>query len=1382
MASSEKSNGSVQGREKALRSKKLYWVVGTVVIALVLFTLYYSLYVSAQQAYYNERAFRLLSSMGDKFAADVEIAGNVLMASSTYPDPAAAGDYIQHVLHGKMEEQDFAITGFHKKDPNAIPTRAGTLTLYLPDAPNTFRLRADYREVVPTQGPKAGNQKKEKPVQGTLPENPCTGDLPDLLVCATIDFAPMVSRAFRDLQEGFFDDILIADSQGPVLYQQSPGGIRIQNLSDLPPPPAGFTSGSFFSKAASPSPSPDAGATTSHSSFYRFSQFSSERDVDLAGSTYKLYVQPLSVSLRQKQQDRRLVLCGLRTLKHSQGQVLVVPYTYLIWSVLVVLTAFALGWPLLKFIYISSKERLHSRHILYLISSILLATAFVTLIALNASYKLTSDESSENELKQLAGKINSNMNAELDNALATLDILSSDESLLKLAAGNDWNQPKFLERYKTLSPKSKPLPYPYFRYFFLADDDGWQRLKFTVNPEPTPKTNVKDELYFHLVKDGQLSKFRAGKVSYDFRMDPLYSPNTGEFLVVLASPLPDKASLNLPAPKLRVSVLAIKLESLYKPVLPSGFGYAVVDLQGKVLFHSTSVRNLNEDFNKEAREDASVVALIAEGSTGSLDVNYLGTDKKLWITPIDGLSDPRLTLIVYKDSSYFTTANTVIVIVFSVLVVVYAILPFFFAVFVHLIRQGDYPLEAIWPCDGLKGCYLDVLLANVVLSQVFFFRYVAFGLTQALISVFAVALAGAVYPFLVCHSRSRSRLIGNIMVLTVLVVVSGLSWVLVFPAAFATYAFYRRSLLLEKLFIDWVPLKYAYTLVAASILVTLVVVPSCGFFRVSYDYVQRLVLETQQLELAQRLKDRQLAIRDYYSHLNTPPSFRDARLNETLDRYDSLFLNCPPQNPDPSQARELHPSFAEATMLGLTAQFPTNALAAKLRELAQTKKRLPGLLWKASPRVDACAASVRSHRSLWLINSGDPIVSPWPTWPALDPRVRLILTAAIMALAVWVHFVPSRLFLVDMENLPPLDKWHPEENENVKHLPHHILLLGHPKSGKRLTVRQVQPVQIADFAEMVITGTWSIPEPSPEVIALNHFEFAIDNADANTSKLHLLEELAYVRRKRIILLSTVDPLYYLAAGSPDIVVAGKEKDLPTAIQLLDRWAALLTGFRKLTIEDITVAGFHRVVAKIGNDSKPQPFREFVRRVVQECDHTAQLRKIGATILRTQHKKAGLSREKLIQELLDRADSYYRVLWSTCTQDERLVLYQLAQDGWANPKNELAIQHLQRRRLVTLAPGLRIMNESFRQFVRSSQYHEEIVSWEREGEQSVWRYLKLSLGILAVAAAAWLLYSQQQFFNAVLGYIGAIGAATGVVFKLLSDLRGKPSSANASAAR
>jgi hypothetical protein len=1369
IASNDKSNGSVPVREKNLRTRKLYWVLGTVVIALVLFTLYYSIYVAAQQAYYNERAFRLLSSMSDKFAQNVDIAGNILTASATYQDRNAAGEYIHRVLRGRMGDQAFAISTLKKKNPKALPTRDGTLTLYLPDSPNTFRLRADYREVAP-------------PLQATSPESPCASGSPDLLVCATIDFAPMVSPAFRDLEEGFFDDVLIADSEGLVLYQQSPGGIRIQNLSELPPPPGGLSTKSLLSKTEAPTS--DGKATAAHSSFYAVSQVSSKRDVELAGSTYQLYIQPSSVSLRQKQQDRRLVLCGLRTVKHSHGQVLVVPYPYLIWSALIGLTAFALGWPLLKFTYMSSKERLHSRHILYLISSTLLATAFVTLIALNASYKLTSDESSENELRLLADKINSNVNAELASALATLEVLSSDKALLKLAhREEDWNQANFLEQYRTLSPQGKPLPYSYFRYFFLADDEGWQRLKLTVNSEATPKTNVSDEPYFQPIKDHRLSTFTDGKVLSEFRIDPLNSPNTGEFLVVLAKRLPDTASLDLPRPALRVGVLAIKLESLYKPVLPPGFGYAVVDLQGDVLFHSTSVRNLNEDFNKESREDPSVLALIAEGSTGSLDVNYLGTDKKLWVTPIQGVSDPRLTLIVFKDSTYLTTANMVIVIIFSVLIVVYAILPFFFAVLVHLIRQADYPLEVIWPCEDLKSRYLDVFLANMVLSETFLFRFASFGLTPALLSVFVIALVAAIYPFLVCQTQSRSgsRLVGHILMLIVLVAISGFSWVLVFPALFATYVFYRRSQLLENLFVNWVPLKYAYTLVATSILVTIVVVPSCGFFRVSYDYVQRLFLETQQLELVQRLKDRQLTINDYYSHLAAPPSFSDARLKETLDRYDSLFLNCPQQNPDPSKARDLQPSFAEDTILRLTAQFPANTLVAKLRELAETKKRLPGLIWKASARVDKCEVGDRSRRSLWLINSEEPIVSPWPAWPALDRRVRLMLAVAILAIAIWIHFVSSRLFLVDVEPLPSLDKWHLDEYENAEHLQHHILLIGHPKSGKRLTVSRLRPVQIADFAEMVTTGIWSIAEPSPEVIALNHFEFAIDNADANTSKLRMLEELAYVRHKRIVLLSTVDSLYYLAAGSPDIVVAGKDKDLPTAIQLLDRWAALLTGFRKVTIEDITVPGFQRVVTKVGNASKPQSFRQFVRCVVQECDHTAQLRKIGATILRAQHKKTGLSREKLIQELLDRADSYYRVLWSTCTQDERLVLYQLAQDGWANPKNELAIQHLQRRRLVTLAPGLRIMNESFRRFIRNSQYHEEIVTWEREGDQSVWRYLKLSLGILAVAAATWLLYSQQQFFNAVLGYVGAIGAAVGIIFKLLSDLRGKPSG-DTSAAR
>jgi hypothetical protein len=67
----------------------------------------------------------------------------------------------------------------------------------------------------------------------TPPNKPCDDMSADIVLCATINFDPLVRPSFDDLEEGFFDDILVADSEGNVLYQQSPQGIRIRNLSGV---------------------------------------------------------------------------------------------------------------------------------------------------------------------------------------------------------------------------------------------------------------------------------------------------------------------------------------------------------------------------------------------------------------------------------------------------------------------------------------------------------------------------------------------------------------------------------------------------------------------------------------------------------------------------------------------------------------------------------------------------------------------------------------------------------------------------------------------------------------------------------------------------------------------------------------------------------------------------------------------------------------------------------------------------------------------------------------------------------------------------------------------------------------------------------------------
>ena len=132
-------------------------------------------------------------------------------------------------------------------------------------------------------------------------------------------------------------------------------------------------------------------------------------------------------------------------------------------------------------------------------------------------------------------------------------------------------------------------------------------------------------------------------------------------------------------------------------------------------------------------------------------------------------------------------------------------------------------------------------------------------------------------------------------------------------------------------------------------------------------------------------------------------------------------------------------------------------------------------------------------------------------------------------------------------------------------------------------------------------------------------------------------------------------------------------------------------------------------------------------------------------------------------------SYYRVLWSTCTKRERMALYQLANEGWANCQNLAALKHLVRRGLIETRPEFRIADEDFRGFILDWVSSEDQREWERQDEISVWDGLKAALYVsvgLSVGAIA-LLYGQQA-----MGYVVAGVSAITPVIKTISDLRGK----------
>jgi hypothetical protein len=287
-------------------------------------------------------------------------------------------------------------------------------------------------------------------------------------------------------------------------------------------------------------------------------------------------------------------------------------------------------------------------------------------------------------------------------------------------------------------------------------------------------------------------------------------------------------------------------------------------------------------------------------------------------------------------------------------------------------------------------------------------------------------------------------------------------------------------------------------------------------------------------------------------------------------------------------------------------------------------------------------------------------------------------------------------------------------------------------------------------------------------VGLYYFDFDLDDLKTNQKKLHLLERLLYVERRGVILLSAVDPMHYMSAQHRHERPAEPGGVTSTADRL-ERWAAVFSKLRKVRLPHEPSHVFEN--QRLCRNDSPDAARALTL-IRKECESQGVLQRIGRRILlRTQ--ASPISDEALIELLLDQADSYYRLLWSTCTGEERLVLFQLARDGWANPKNASAIQQLQRRGLLSRDRGFRVMNESFRRFVLRCTYPVEVKQWEREERESIWRALRLSVAVGSALFACWIVWAYPSVSSVIVGSMTLVTALIGGLVKIVGDLRSHP---------
>jgi hypothetical protein len=557
-----------------------------------------------------------------------------------------------------------------------------------------------------------------------------------------------------------------------------------------------------------------------------------------------------------------------------------------------------------------------------------------------------------------------------------------------------------------------------------------------------------------------------------------------------------------------------------------------------------------------------------------------------------------------------------------------------------------------------------------------------------------------------------------------------------------------------------------------------------------------------------------------------------------LDRYDNprFLVHCPPSTEDCSQEPHDKSKTKDSTGGQFDAWIdksiveflvlPDNQYGSELSKLAFTsgdrRENHWETYWTESEPTDVLLrGNYKSQfQSLWISAS-------YPAWTGLTlgSAAALILTMGV--LFFWLIKIITNIFPPDRETpiAPRLVNW-----RAIDDVERDSLVLGRAQSGKTTRILNIKPEKDVDYRDMraVLAGIaskWSLgnalseeyfPFPElfgctqslnspnleslseqPRLVVLDHFEFDMKDRHSNLERLKSLESLPRRSNIRRIILSTIDPLYFFADESSSVLSDGK--DMVPSGQVLDRWVHALSKFEKVSLRDTSQTDFYTALRNYlakhkgcgheyetndhklvrGGNLRPllkvRPLcQQFALWVYLECRCTTYLRAIGIQFLKQYTDAPPPTRDQLTRNIGSMADPHYHVIWSDLTQKERLVLYQLALDGWANPhpENERAIEELQRKGLITKRVMYRVMNHSFGRFVKSTEHMGEIRDFETEAGQSAWQASKAVLIAGAIGTLVWLLYTQADLFRIGVGYVAGIGALLTTAVNFVSGSKQK----------
>lgn len=1026
------------------------------------------------------------------------------------------------------------------------------------------------------------------------------------------------------------------------------------------------------------------------------------------------------------------------------------------------------AWPVLKFATMRKTERIPKYAAILYAASTTATLILMMVLVIHTRYVFSNPETDQN-LQDLAKGLDGNFGAELKKALLVMDaVMKSPDFSSKVHEDSPrpcttiqpFATPNVMPNLLT-NNKLRLAEYPYFLRVFGYDSNGSEQVKWTIDQTLPPALRVCGKSYFEGVIKNELWQLSSeGPSGFRFRVDPIYSRLTSEYLAVITQPVPRELAGEHSV--LRVSLMTTPMLSLIRPVLPPDYGFAVIDSSGKVLFHSDLARNGRENFFDETRGQELRTAVIAAHAR-TLDVTYLGDKHRMFVTPITSVQHSGWYLITFSNLEILAAQRVETMVLFSALAAIYFICLIICTTAVLLLLSLWKRHVVFWPDKKNIGCYIHIFFTIMVVTVLCCWIIFASDPRESLIYGLAIPFGSMFLAVLKVSGRSRPILWVSIFsaacvlvyffarlavrgpweTFSPLVLICGAFFLLAQDAISARIGHWANRLFLEN---DNLLLAVAFSMAYFCVLVLMSVPPCIAAFKAAHDYEETVSTQREQLLVMSNLEKREnLVVRRYckvkFSDVEQETCSADLarwlfirrRLEEQdLDVYGNVFRDqkrgqlFEPESPGRNDGRSgsappEQPDFL--VRLAATLMPRTDSVTRELSQPSSTSR------WEWTPegvdririqRSSAPATESASRQALARLYANDSgfltqsLAYDLATLKAGEfikaTGVFIVATLVLMLASVWSTL--RRMFLLS-KNFAVLGEPYPEISieDALQNLsdgaappedrPNRILLT-FPCSGKTDQLTRLTDAGKAIYIDLTSgrqAARQKLQVGGTGPIVLDHFETVMNEGVISKWVLELLEALLN-QGKKIIIISTVDPRY--RAGAVD---DNEEPVLEAPSQDLARAERVLGRFKRMRVQ-------------------------------------------GETI---RHN-----------------DSCYHFLWTSCAWDEKVALYGIANDGWANHKNFSALLHLYKRGLIKREPNFVLAFPHFRHYLLRAISRGEQRSLELKDTTGLWDGLRIMFYVILIGMAAAVLFFNQ---HEILGYITTGVSAILPAARLLSQVRG-----------